>query len=137
MKTENKKDCPVASLLRGTQISPGQKAGIWAAIILTLCAIAVFIWLIAEAAAAGSARGIVMSSSLILFAVGVLYFLLARINNPRRAWAVLYVTVPLAVAAFVVSLYLDDGANAPDRRLEAAEETEMIYQPDDGTVVNE
>ena len=97
---------PVASLLCGRQISSGQKAGIWAGIILTLCAIAIFIWLIVKASAAGDPRGIVMMSSFILFAVGFLYFFLARINNPKRAWMVLYVTIPIAVAAFVLSLYI-------------------------------
>ena len=97
---------PVASLLCGQQISSGQKAGIWTGIILTICAIAIFIWLIVKASATGDPRGIVMMSSFILCAVGFLYFFLARINNPRRAWMVLYVTIPIAVAAFVLSLYI-------------------------------
>ena len=97
---------PVASLLCGRQISSGQKAGCLTGIMMTICAIAIFIWLIVKAAAAGDPRGIVMMSSFILFAVGFLYFFLARINNPKRAWMVLYVTIPIAVAAFVLSLYI-------------------------------
>lgn len=108
MKTtpRERADAPLTTLLSGTQISPGQKIGIWTGIVLTLCAIAIFIWLIVKASVAGDPRGIVMMSSFILFAVGLLYFFLARINNPKRAWMVLYVTVPIAVAAFVLSLYI-------------------------------
>lgn len=90
-------------------------------IVLTLCAVAVFIWLITKALAIGDARGIVMMSSFILFATGLLYFFLARINNPRRAWTMLYITIPLAVGAFVVSLYLDNGSTAPQREIIRAE----------------
>ena len=106
MKNQNPADAPVASLLKGSQISSGMKTGIWIGIILTACAIAVFIWMIVRAAQAHDPGGIVMMSSFILFAVGILYFLLARINNPKRAWVFLYITIPIAVAAFVVSLYL-------------------------------
>lgn len=105
-KYKYKNETPIRSLLYGNQISPGQKLGVWTAIILTACAVAVFIWLIVKASVAGNPRGIVMMSSFILFATGLLYFFLARINNPKRAWAVLYFTVPLAVGAFVLSLYV-------------------------------
>lgn len=101
-----KNETPIRSLLYGNQISPGQKLGVWTAIILTAGAVAVFIWLIVKASVAGNPRGIVMMSSFILFATGLLYFFLARINNSKRAWAVLYFTVPLAVGAFVLSLYV-------------------------------
>lgn len=136
MKTTDKerREAPVLSLLRGDQISSGQKAGVWAGIILTLCAIAVFIWLIVRAAGAGDARGIVMMSSFILFAAGFLYFFLARVNNPKRAWTMLYITVPLAVAAFVVSLYLNNGATAPNRQMLQAQQTERVYDASGGTV---
>lgn len=126
---------PVKSLLCGNQITSGQKAGIWIGIVLTACAVAVFIWLIVKAAGIGDARGIVMMSSFILFAIGLLYFLLARINNPKRAWTWLYVTIPIAVAAFVVSLYLDNGARAPHNQMIQAQETENYYDASDGTVV--
>lgn len=113
--TDPRVKSPITSLLGGGQISNGQKAGVWVGIILTLCAVAVFIWLIVKASFSGNSRGIVMMSSFILFAVGMLYFLLARINNPRRAWMWLYITIPIAVGAFVISLYLDNGATAPNR----------------------
>lgn len=112
---KDRSEAPVASLLRGNQITSGQKTGIWIGIVLTACAIAVFIWMIVKASIAGNAQGIVMMSSFILFAAGLFYFFLARINNPKRAWMLLYVTVPLAVAAFVTSLYLDNG-KADDAR---------------------
>lgn len=120
MKTTRTKraERPIASLLEGKQIAPWMKVCIWTGILMTACAIGIFIWLIVKAAGVGDARGIVMMSSFILFAVGILYFLLARINNPNRAWNVLYATVPLATAAFVVSLYLDNGANAPSQDLQ-------------------
>lgn len=102
---DRRTETPVLSLLAGNQITPGQKAGVMAGILLTLCAVAIFVWLIVKAAAAGDAHGIVMMASFILFAIGLLYFFLARINNPRRAWIFLYVTIPLAVGAFVISLY--------------------------------
>lgn len=97
---------PVTSLLKGNQISKGQKAGIAIGILLTVAAVVAFICLLVGSASAGDAAGVVMMASFIVAAVGLLYFLLARINNPRRAWTALYVTVPLAVAAFVISLYL-------------------------------
>lgn len=108
METEDKTriDSPIVSLLGGNQITPMQKAGIWAGIALTACAIAVFIWMIVTPSKSGDAGAIVMISSFVLFALGFLYYFLARINNSRRAWTVLYLTVPLAVAAFVVSLFL-------------------------------
>lgn len=120
MKTtrKNRKEHPIASLLKGKQITPAMKAGVWTGILMTGCAVGIFIWLIVKAAGVGDARGIVMMSSFIVFAVGLLYYLLARINNPGRAWNVLYATIPLATAAFVVSLYLDNGANAPSQELQ-------------------
>lgn len=139
MKTDytdrERAESPIASLLGGNQITSGQKAGVWVGIVLTACAVAVFIWLIVKAAQVGDARGIVMMSSFILFAFGFLYFLLARINNPKRAWIVLYVTIPLAVAAFVVSLYLDNGSTAPSRDLQKARATEALYGVTDGTEI--
>lgn len=123
MKDTNKRrsELPIISLLSGNQISTGQKAGVWAGIIMTLCACAIFIWLITKAVAIHDARGIVMMASFILFASGLLYFFLARINNPKRAWTWLYITIPLAVGAFVVSLYLDNGSTAPHREMIQAE----------------
>ena len=103
---EERERFPIFSLLSGDQISPAQKTFIWVALAMTACAVGVFIWMIVRAANAGSPRGVVMASSLILFAVGLLYYLLARINNPRRAWLFLYITIPVAVGAFVLSLYV-------------------------------
>lgn len=137
MKTtvEQRLSSPIASLLSDDQISPAQKAGIWTGIILTLCAVAVFIWLIVRASSIGDVRGIVMMSSFILFAVGLLYFLLARINNPKRAWVMLYITVPLAVAAFVLSLYLDGGNTERQEIALRAERTAMMQPATDGTTI--
>ncbi len=132
---KDRSEAPVSTLLSGNQITSGQKAGIWIGIVLTACAVAVFIWLIVKAAAIGDARGIVMMSSFILFAVGLFYFFLARINNPKRAWTWLYITIPVAVAAFVVSLYLDNGATAPHDQMIQAQETENYYDASDGTVM--
>lgn len=129
-----RRDAPVTSLMSGDQITRGMKAGIWVGIVMTACAIAVFIWLIVKFANANDPRGIVMMSSFILFAIGLLYFFLARINNPKRAWVFLYVTVPLAVAAFVVSLYLDHGSTAPARELQEVEAAEAIGDPIDSIV---
>lgn len=129
METEKSKKerLPILSLLRGPELTAGEKTGIWIGLILTMCAVAVFIVLIVKASHDGSVRGIVMASSFILFAIGLLYFFLARINNPRRAWVFLYISVPLAVAAFVISLYLDGGATAPQRDMEQAAEIENVY----------
>lgn len=136
MKTTRKyrRRNPILSLLKGDQITAPMKAGICAGIVLTACAVGVFIWLIVKAAGVGDARGIVMMSSFILFAVGLLYYLLARINNPKRAWTMLYVTIPLAVAAFVVSLYLDNGSTAPTRDMLQARQIENVYNASGGTV---
>lgn len=137
MKTTRKdrETFPILSLLKGNQITEGQKAGVCAGIILTLCAVGVFIWLIVKAAGIGDARGIVMMSSFILFAVGILYFLLARINSPKKAWTMLYLTIPLAVGAFVVSLYLNNGSTAPTRDMQAAQQIENIYDVSNGHIV--
>ena len=136
MKTTAKKreSHPIISLLEGNQISEWQKAGICVGILLTLCAVGTFIWLIVKAAGAGDARGIVMMSSFILFALGILYYLLARINNPRKAWNMLYLTIPLAVGAFVVSLYLDNGSTAPTRDMQAAQTIEQVYDASGGQI---
>lgn len=129
---KERRSCPVLSLLRGSEISPAQKAGIYIGLVLTACAIGVFIWLIVQAAHEHSSRGIVMASSFILFAIGLLYFFLARINNPRRAWIFLYISIPLAVAAFVVSLYLDGGAQAPNVEQQRAAQIENVYDATEG-----
>lgn len=131
---KDRKHYPILSLLVGNQISKAQKAGIFTGLILTGCAIGVFIWLIVKAASIGDARGIVMMASFILFAIGILYYLLARINNPKKAWTMLYITIPLAVAAFVVSLYLNDGSTAPTRDMEEAQQIEQTYDASGGTV---
>lgn len=138
MATINEKErqmLPLVTLLRGNQLTAAQKAGVWFGIILTGCAIGVFIWLVVRAARYGDSRGIVMASSFILFAVGFLYFFLARINNPKRAWIFLYVTIPLAVGAFVISLYLNGGANAPYEDMQNAELIQNTYDASDGTAV--
>ncbi len=109
---KEKQRYPIITLLRNDELTKGQKAGVYIGLILTLCAIGVFIWIIVSASKSHSPRGIVMASSFILFAVGFLYFFLARINNPKRAWIFLYLTIPLAVGAFIISLYLDSGTNA-------------------------
>ena len=129
-----RREFPVISLLKGNRITAAQKAGVCIGLALSGCAIGVFIWLIVKAAGIGSARGIVMMSSFILFTVGVLYYLLARINNRRRAWNVLYLTIPLAVGAFVVSLYLDNGSTAPTRDMQQAQQIEQTYDASDGLV---
>lgn len=136
MKTTRKdrKNTPILSLLMGNQITKAQKAGVCTGIILTLCAVGVFIWLIVKAAGIGDARGIVMMSSFILFAIGILYYLLARINNPRKAWTMLYLTIPLAVGAFVVSLYLDNGSTAATREMQTARQVEQIYDMSGGNI---
>lgn len=122
---------PIFSLLSGNQITPTQKAFVWVAIILTGCAVGIFIWMIAKASAIHSSRGIVLASSLILFAIGLLYFLLARINNPRRAWIFLYITIPVAVAAAVVSLYLDNGVEVTAQEYNQAEQILILNDPSD------
>lgn len=124
---KDRKDYPILSLLIGHQLTRAQKLGVLTAILFTGAAIGVFIWLIVEAAAIGSARGIVLMSSFILFAVGILYYLLARVNNRKKAWNMLYLTIPLAVAAFVVSLYLDNGSTAPTRDMQQAYQIEQTY----------
>lgn len=131
---KDRRTFPILSLLKGNQITEAQKAGVLIGILLTLCAIGTFIWLIVKAASIGDARGIVMMSSFILFACGILYYLLARINNPKKAWTMLYITIPLAVAAFVVSLYLNDGSTAPTREMQAAQEVEQVYDLSGGNV---
>lgn len=87
-------------------LTKGQKAVMAAGILLTLAAVAAFIWVIVAAARDGSAGGILLASSFLLCAVGMLFFNLTRNSSPRRAWLVLYTTVPLAVAAFIISLYV-------------------------------
>ena len=54
-----------------------------------------------------------MASSFVLFAIGILYFALMRPYAPRRAWLFLYIAIPIAVAAFVVSLFISGGAAVP------------------------
>lgn len=125
---------PIISLLKGNSLTAAQKTAVVAGILLTGCAIGVFIWLIVQAANVGSARGIVMMSSFILFAAGILYYLLARVNNRRKAWNALYLTIPLAVAAFVVSLYLDNGSTAPTADMQQAQQIEQTYYNSSGTV---
>ena len=122
------------SLLIGHQITRAQKLGVLTGILFTGAAVGVFIWLIVRAASIGDARGIVLMSSFILFAVGILYYLLARINNAKRAWTALYLTIPLAVGAFVVSLYLNDGSTAPTRDMLQAQQIEQTYQNTGGAV---
>lgn len=124
---KDRKNYPILSLLIGRQLTKGQKLGVITGMLLTGAAIGVFIWLIVRAAGIGDARGIVLMSSFILFAVGILYYLLARINNPKRAWNMLYITIPIAVAAFVVSLYLDNGSTAPTRDMEQAQQAYVMH----------
>lgn len=124
---KDRKAYPILSLLIGHQITRAQKLGVLTGILFTGAAIGVFIWLIVRAANVGDARGIVLMSSFILFAVGILYYLLARINNRKKAWNMLYATIPLAVAAFVVSLYLDNGSTAPTRDMQQAYQIEQTY----------
>lgn len=103
---EQKRRCPVTTLLTSDELTGTQKALVITGILLTICAVAVFIWMIVRAGMHGSASGVVMMSGVVLFAVGFLYFTLARINNPGRAWLFLYISVPIAVAAVIISLYL-------------------------------
>lgn len=129
---KDRKSYPILSLLIGHQLTRAQKLGVLTAILFTGASIGIFIWLIVQAAGIGSARGIVLMSSFILFAVGILYFLLARVNNRKRAWNMLYITIPLAVAAFVVSLYLDNGSTAPTRDMQQAYQIEQRYDASGG-----
>lgn len=104
---------PIQKLFESTRLTIGQKLFIALGIVLTLCAVGVFIWLIVQASEAGSPRGIVMASSFVLFAIGILYFALMRPYAPKRAWLFLYIAIPIAVAAFVVSLFISGGAAVP------------------------
>lgn len=133
MSDSNKKDSahPVKKLFESNMLTIGQKLFIALGIVLTLCAIGIFIWLIVQASQASSTRGIVMASSFVLFAIGILYYALMKPFAPRRAWIFIYIAIPIAVAAFVVSLYLDGGASAPLEQQDAAIERmhSMEMQP--------
>lgn len=94
--------------------SKGQRAFIAICLLMSLCAIAIFIWLIVDAANAHSARGILFGSSLVIGSLGLTAYSLMRTVDPRRSAIALWVTIPVAVAVAVVSLFVQGGASQPN-----------------------
>lgn len=109
--------------------STAQKVFIGLFVCMALCAVAIFIWLLVRASCDGSARGVLMASALILGSVGLLAGTLLWPLHRRMAWLVLYLTVPLAVAAAVVSLYVDGGATSPNVQEQQAVELYETVNP--------
>lgn len=105
-RSGQEKQAPLLRLLSSDELTSMQKFIIWTGIVLTVCAVVAFIWLIVLSCKAHSVQGVVMASSFIVFAAGMLYFTLVRLTNPGKAWISLYITLPLSVAAFIISLYL-------------------------------
>lgn len=121
---------PSASSGTAPAYSTAQKLFIGLFLCMSLCAIAIFVWLLVRASCDGSARGILMASALILGSIGLLAGTMLWSANRRMAWLVFYLTIPLAVATAVVSLYVDGGASSPNVQEQQAAEVYEIVNPD-------
>lgn len=101
-----------------------------ASAILFLGAIGIFIWLIVDAAEQHLVRNVLFGSAFLLITFGLVYFSIALYNHPRTARGVMWTTLILGLAVYIVGLCVhssvksapaDDNALMPRTEVSALE----------------
>ena len=109
--------------------STGGRLFIICSSLLFLGAIGVFIWLLVDAAEEHLVKNILFGSAFLIITVGVLIYAFCISQSPRTAKAVLWTTIVLGIASYIVGLCIKTDEPDVDIDGNIVPATEVTTQP--------